>query len=84
MLLWALLWFVLLAGAGAVLGLLARMLWGKAKALTSEIGEASERLTVALGTLNDQADQGDYEQVARTTTRAGVPGGRRERRARQH
>jgi hypothetical protein len=56
MLLWILLWVVLVLGAGAVLGLLGLSLWRKAKALTIEIGEATERLSAVQATLNDVAD----------------------------
>jgi hypothetical protein len=59
MLLWALLWVVLLLGAGLVLGLLGRMLWRKAKALTREVGEATERLTAILAALNEVSDPSD-------------------------
>jgi hypothetical protein len=54
---WVVLWVVLALGAGAVLGLLARMLWKKAKALIAEIGTSSERLTAVLAQLNDLTDQ---------------------------
>jgi ketopantoate reductase len=54
---WVVLWVVLVLGAGAVFGLLARMLWKKAKALIAEIGTSSERLTAVLAQLNDLADQ---------------------------
>jgi hypothetical protein len=57
MLWWALLWFVLLVGAGLVVGLLARRLWRKAKALTSELTVASARLTEVLDAINDLAEQ---------------------------
>ena len=53
---WILLWVVLVLGAGVVLGLLGLSLWRKAKALTSEIGETTERLTAVLAALNDVAD----------------------------
>jgi hypothetical protein len=56
MLWWVLLWVVLFLAAGASLGLLALQLWRKAKALTREIGEASERLTAVLAALNDVAE----------------------------
>ena len=54
---WVVLWVVLVLGAGAVFGLLARMLWKKAKALIAEIGTSSERLTAVLAQLNDLTDQ---------------------------
>jgi hypothetical protein len=57
MLLWVLLWVVLVLGAGVVFALLGLMLWRKARALTAELGEASERLTAVLASLNDLADQ---------------------------
>jgi hypothetical protein len=56
MLLWMLLWFVLLVGAGVGLGLLARTLWRKLRALTTELGVASERLTAVLASLNALTD----------------------------
>lgn len=54
---WVVLWVVLVLGAGAVLGLLARRLWKKAKALIAEIGTSSKRLTAVLAQLNDLADE---------------------------
>ncbi len=85
MLLWVLLWVVLVLGAGAVFGLLGRTLWRKAKALTTEIGEVSDRLTGVLAALNDEAAENLDQPAERTTTRAGVrAGGRRDRRARPH
>jgi ketopantoate reductase len=56
MLAWILLWVVLVLGAGAILGLLGLTLWRKAKALTREIGETTERLTAVLATINDVTD----------------------------
>jgi ketopantoate reductase len=54
---WVVLWVVLVLGAGAVFGLLARMLWKKARTLIAEIGTSSERLTAVLAQLNDLTDQ---------------------------
>jgi hypothetical protein len=54
--LWILLWVVLVLVAGVVLGLLGLSLWRKAKALTIELGETTERLTAVLAALNDVAD----------------------------
>lgn len=56
MLFWVVLWAVLLLSAGLVFFLLGRSLWRKAKALTRELGEASERLTAVLASINDLAD----------------------------
>lgn len=84
MLLWALLWFLLLLGAGLVLGLVARVLWRKAKALTQEIGEASERLTAVLATLNDVADPAGDPPPRSAAPRPGAGGRRRDRRAGPH
>lgn len=42
---WVLVWTLLVVGAVAVLGLLGLRLWRQAKALTLELGAASERLT---------------------------------------
>ena len=42
---WVLLWAVLLLGAALVLFLLGRRLWRQAKALTVELGTATDRLT---------------------------------------
>ena len=42
---WVLLWVVLVLGAALVLFLLGRRLWRQAKALTVELGTATERLT---------------------------------------
>jgi hypothetical protein len=81
---WVLIWVVLLLGAGLVLGLLSRVLWQKAKALTTEIGAASEGLTAVLASLNDLTEQAPEQEQARTTTRAGAPGDRRDRRGRPH
>jgi hypothetical protein len=67
MLTWALLWVVLLLGAGLVLGLLGRMLWRKAKALTHEVGEATERLAAVLAALNDLADPSDRQSAPNLT-----------------
>jgi hypothetical protein len=71
MVLWALLWFVLLLSTGLVLGLLGRMLWRKAKALTREIGEASERLTGVLASLNDLTDAAGDRPAPSPATRGG-------------
>jgi hypothetical protein len=56
MLLWVLLWVVLLLGAGLIFFVLGRNLWRKARALITELGEASERLTAILASINDLAD----------------------------
>jgi threonine/homoserine/homoserine lactone efflux protein len=42
--LWFLLWLVLVLAAAAFLAYLGRHLWRKAKALTTELGAASDRL----------------------------------------
>jgi hypothetical protein len=42
---WVLLWAVLLLGAALVFFLLGRRLWRQAKALTVELGTATDRLT---------------------------------------
>ena len=42
--LWFLLWLVLVLGAAAFFAYLGRHLWRKAKALTAELGAASDRL----------------------------------------
>jgi hypothetical protein len=42
--LWFLLWFVLVLAAAAFFAYLGRHLWRKAKALTTELGVASDRL----------------------------------------
>ena len=89
---WVLLWVVLVLAAGAVLGLLGRSLWRKAKALTVEMTEASERMSAVAASISELAQQaggppgagvgGDdpwsrYEQPA-----AGPPAeGRRRRRS---
>jgi hypothetical protein len=67
MLLWVLLWVVLILGGGAVLGLLAWRLWQKLRALTTDLGETTQRLTAALATLNDVADP---EQAAHRPARS--------------
>jgi hypothetical protein len=54
--LWVLLWLVLLLGAALVLGLLGRTLWRKAKALTAELGAASDRLSALATSINDLTD----------------------------
>jgi hypothetical protein len=54
--LWVLLWLGLLLGAALVLGLLGRTLWRKAKALTAELGAASDRLSALATSINDLAD----------------------------
>jgi hypothetical protein len=50
---WVLLWVVLVLGAAAVLGLIGRNLWRKAKALTGEMSAASERLSAVASSLAD-------------------------------
>jgi hypothetical protein len=42
---WVLLWVVLVLGAALVFFLLGRRLWRQAKALTVELGTATDRLT---------------------------------------
>ncbi|MEP6759927.1 MAG: hypothetical protein ABJA93_00995 [Sporichthyaceae bacterium] len=42
--LWFLLWFVLVLAAAAILAYLGRHLYRKAKALTAELGAATDRL----------------------------------------
>ena len=79
MLLWALLWAVLLVGAGLVLGLLGRTLWRKVKALTRELGESSQRLTGLLARLDDPADPGGHQPEPTAAARASVSGDRRGR-----
>ena len=54
---WVGLWVVLVLGAGAVLGLIGRMLWRKGTALIADMGTASERLTAVLAQLNDLTEQ---------------------------
>ena len=83
MLWWVLLWVVLLLGAGLALGLLGLMLWRKAKALTREVGEASERLTAVLAALNDVADPARDDPSLAPPTRAST-GSKRDRRASRH
>jgi ketopantoate reductase len=79
MLLWVLLWVVLILGAGAVLGLLGWRLWQKLRALTTEVGEASERLTAVLASLNDLSDaEGQPAPRAMADARSS------DRRARPH
>jgi hypothetical protein len=43
--LWVLIWVLLVLGAALLLFLLGRRLWRQAKALTVELGTATERLT---------------------------------------
>ena len=43
--LWVLVWVLLVLGAALLLFLLGRRLWRQAKALTVELGTATERLT---------------------------------------
>jgi hypothetical protein len=81
---WVLLWAVLLLGAGLVLGLLGRMLWRKAKALTREVGEATEGLTAVLAALNDVADPVGYVPAPSPARRPGARGRRRDRGASPH
>jgi hypothetical protein len=83
MLLWALLWSVLLLGAGLVLGLLGRMLWRKAKALTAEVGETSERLTALLASRGDTTEAAAQVRAPAAAPRPGARPGRRDRRASQ-
>jgi hypothetical protein len=55
--LWVLLWVVLVLAAVVVLGLLGLSLWRKAKALTREIGTASDRLAAVSDSLSDLSAQ---------------------------
>ena len=67
---WVLLWVVLVLAAAGVLGLLGRSLWRKAKALTAELTEASDRMSAVAASiselsaqasgLGDRADDGGY------------------------
>jgi hypothetical protein len=84
MLPWVLLWVVLVLLAGALFALLGRRLWLKGRALTVEIGEASERLTAVLAALNDLADQSGQQPAPDVATPDGAREGRRDRRARPH
>jgi hypothetical protein len=77
---WVLLWVVLLVGAGLVLGLLGLMLWRKAKALTGEVGAATEHLTDVLAALNDVADQSALGSPTNTAARGGARDRRPSRR----
>ena len=43
--LWVLIWVLLVLGAALVFFLLGRRLWRQAKALTAELGTATDRLT---------------------------------------
>ena len=51
--LWFLLWFVLVAVAIGVFAYLGRRLWRQAKALTRELGEASDRLAEISAAMTD-------------------------------
>jgi hypothetical protein len=51
--LWVLLWVVLLLAAAGVFFLLGRDLWRKARALTRELGVATDRLTEVSDRLAD-------------------------------
>jgi hypothetical protein len=50
---WVLLWVVLVLAAGAVFALLGRSLWRKAKALTAELTEASDRMSAVAASISD-------------------------------
>jgi hypothetical protein len=50
---WVLLWVVLVLAAAGVLGLLGLGLWRKAKALTAEVTQASDRLSAVAASLAD-------------------------------
>ena len=81
---WVLVWAVLLLGAGLLLGLLGRRLWRKAKALTREMGEASERLTAVLAALNDVADPAGSAPPPSAAPRPGARPKRRNRTVGTH
>jgi len=50
---WALVWLVLVLGAAAVLGLLARDVWRRSRLLVRELGAATDRLTEITDRLGD-------------------------------
>jgi hypothetical protein len=54
---WVLLWVVLVLAAAGVLALIGRSLWRKAKALTAEMSQASERMSAVAASLADLQDQ---------------------------
>jgi len=54
---WVLLWVVLVLAAGAVLGLLGRSLWRKAKALTAEMTAASDRMSAVAASISELSQQ---------------------------
>jgi hypothetical protein len=56
---WVLLWVVLVLVAAVVLGLLGWTLWRKARALTTEIAEASTRLAAVSDALTVLADRAE-------------------------
>ena len=58
--LWVLVWVVLVLAAALVLFLLGRRLWRQARALTAELGTATDRLTE----LTDRLAELDPAQVA--------------------
>jgi hypothetical protein len=63
--LWFLLWFVLVVGAAAFLGYLARNLYRQAKALMSEAAAASDRL----GEITAAMDQAAAPRTGRSDLR---------------
>ena len=81
---WVLLWVALVLAAAGVLGLIGRTLWYKAKALTAEVTQASERLSAvadSLAALQDQAATRGPE-VDERWDRPEPPAPRRHRRRR--
>ena len=55
--LWVLVWVLLVLGAALVFFLLGRRLWRQAKALTAELGTATDRLTELTDRLADARDR---------------------------
>ena len=82
---WVLVWAVLAIGATVVLGLLGLRLWRQAKALTRELGAASERLAEVSTQLAELAAAAEH---AADHPRPAPPGGSfgrgRDRGVRSH
>jgi hypothetical protein len=53
--LWFLLWLVLVFGAAGFFAYLGRHLWRKAKALTAELGAASDRLGAIAAAMSESS-----------------------------
>jgi hypothetical protein len=62
---WVLLWIVLVLLAAAFFALLGRHLWRKAKALTHELSQASDRFAAVSASLSDLSERSQQASTHR-------------------